>query len=301
MDGLSGRVTSTASDTLTNLMVIWAEDFLRRYPEDVRFELVGRSGASTAPWALRTGRAELGPTSRPLNDSEIRQLEEKRGIRPTSIGVALDCLAVYVHSENPIASLSVPQLDGMFSRMRKSGFGDDLVTWGQVGLTGAWSERPIHLYGRNSASGTYEYFRKHALFGGRFKDTVKEHPGSASIVRGVSEDPGGIGYSGFGYRTEGVKLLSLARDAGQRAFRPSAEHGLSGEYPLTRMLYIHVVASSEKPLSPAAFEFLRYVLSRDGQAIVSRGGFIPLASEQVETALKRLQKLVSKDPGGGGG
>ena len=121
-------------------------------------------------------------------------------------------LAVYVHKDNPIKSLTLQQVDAIFSKTRKGGFEKDIRTWGDLGLTGEWAKKPISLYGRNSASGTYGYFKEHALFKGDFKDTVKEQPGSSAVVQGVASDKYGIGYSGIGYKTADVRAVPLAAE-----------------------------------------------------------------------------------------
>ncbi len=284
--GVAGNLNSIGSDTLNNLMTYWAESFRRLYP-NVRIQIEGK-GSSTAPPALINGTAQLGPMSRRMKNTEIDAFEKKYGFKPTTIGVALDALAVFVHKDNPIDHLSLVQLDGIFSKTRKSG-APEILTWGQLGVTGPLASRPISLYGRNSASGTYGYFKKHALFKGDFKDTVKEQPGSASVVMGVTGDPAGIGYSGVGYLTSGVKALALAKKDGDPAYAPTYANVLGRKYPLARMLYINVVKEPGKPLPPLVAEFLKFVLSRQGQEIVVKDGYLPLPAKVAEKQLRRLR------------
>ncbi len=285
VNGVAGNLNSIGSDTLNNLMTYWAESFRKIYP-NVRIQIEGK-GSSTAPPALISGTAQLGPMSRRMKNSEIDAFEKKYGFKPTTIGVALDALAVFVHKDNPIDQLSLVQLDGIFSKTRKSG-APEIVTWGQLGVTGPLANRPISLYGRNSASGTYGYFKKHALFKGDFKDTVKEQPGSASVVMGVTEDPAGIGYSGVGYLTSGVKALALAKKDGDPAYAPTYPNVLGRKYPLARMLFINVVKEPGKPLPKLVAEFLKFVLSRKGQEIVVKDGYLPLPAKVAEKQLRRL-------------
>ncbi len=283
--GVSGNLNSIGSDTLNNLMTYWAESFRKKYP-NVRIQVEGK-GSSTAPPALIAGTAQLGPMSRAMKNVEEDKFEAKYGFKPTRIGVALDSLAVYVHKDNPLEAMSLPQVDAVFSKTRKGGLAD-ISTWGGLGLTGQWQQAGISIYGRNSASGTYGYFKKKALFKGDYKDTVKEQPGSASVVMAVTEDSAAIGYSGIGYRTSGVKALALSAKEGEEAYAPNYENVLSGRYPLARTLYIYVVKEPNQPLPTLTREFLKFVLSKEGQEIVVKDGYLPLPAQFVEKQLSLL-------------
>jgi phosphate transport system substrate-binding protein len=276
VQGVSGNLNSIGSDTLNNLMTLWAEGFRKHYP-NVNIQIEGK-GSSTAPPALIEGTAQLGPMSRPMKKQEIEAFEAKFGYKPTAIGVALDSLAVYVHKDSPLKKLTLPQVDAIFSKTRKGGAAQDITTWGQLGLTGSLASMPISLYGRNSASGTYGYFKEHALYKGDYKDIVKEQPGSASVVLGVTEDKAGMGYSGIGYKTSGVKALALANKDGETAYEPTYENVLENKYPLGRLLYVYVAKEPNKPLPPVIKEFLTYVLSKEGQEVVVKDGYLPLTA-----------------------
>jgi phosphate transport system substrate-binding protein len=276
VQGVAGNLNSVGSDTLNNLMTFWAESFRKKYP-NVNIQIEGK-GSSTAPPALIAGTSQLGPMSRKMKQRELEAFEGKYGFKPTTIGVALDSLAVYVNKDNPIEKMDLKEVDAIFSKTRKGGAAADIKTWGQVGLSGEWANKPISIYGRNSASGTYGYFKKKALFKGDYKDTVKEQPGSASVVLGVTEDLGGIGYSGIGYRTSGVKAIALSKEGGE-AYEPNYANVLSGKYPLGRLLYINVVKEPNRPLPKLVKEFLKFVLSREGQEIVIKDGYLPLTAE----------------------
>lgn len=284
--GVSGNVNSIGSDTLNNLMTLWAEGFKAAYP-NVKIGIEGK-GSSTAPPALIEGTAQFGPMSREMKSTEIDAFEKKYGYKPTAVKVAIDALAVYVNKDNPITGLTLSQVDGIFSSTRKGG-GKDLTNWGQLGLTGEWASKAISLYGRNSASGTYGFFKEIALAKGDYKPTVKEQPGSSSVVQGVSSDLGGIGYSGIGYKTSGVKAVSLGKDAKQ-LFEPSYENALSGKYPLSRFLYVYVNKKPNEPLGKLEYEFVRYVLSKQGQEIVVKDGYYPLPASVVAEDLALLAK-----------
>jgi phosphate transport system substrate-binding protein len=284
---VSGNLDSIGSDTLNNLMTLWSENFRRVYP-NVVIQIEGK-GSSTAPPALIKGTAQLGPMSRKMKSKEIAAFENNFGYKPTAIGVALDSLAVYVHRDNPLKAISLQEVDAIFSKNRRGGLAKAIATWGQAGLSGSWSNRPISLYGRNSASGTYGYFKKKALFKGDYKNTVKEQPGSASVVLGVAEDRGGIGYSGIGYRTSGVHELAISKKRGKKAYAPTYANVLSGKYPLARLMYIYVAKKPNAPVSPLMREFLTYVLSREGQRVVVKDGYLPLPAKAAARQLALLK------------
>jgi phosphate transport system substrate-binding protein len=271
--GVSGNATSIGSDTLNNLMTLWLEEFRKFYP-NVNIEIQG-AGSSTAPPAVTEGTAQFGPMSRAMRDSEIAAFEQRHGYPPTAVPVAIDLLAVYVNRDNPIEGLSVPQIDAVFSATRRCGEPADITRWGQLGLTGAWANRDFALYSRNAVSGTYGFFKDNALCGGDFKPTINEQPGSSSVVQGVTASVNGIGYSGIGYRTSGVRAVPIGRDD-SAYFDPTPENAATGDYPLARYLYIYVNRHPIRGPSPVEREFLKMVLSREGQEVVHRDGFVPL-------------------------
>jgi phosphate transport system substrate-binding protein len=274
--GVSGNLSSIGSDTLNNLMTLWSEKFKGFYP-NVNVQIEGK-GSSTAPPALISSTAQLGPMSREMKNKEIDEFEKKFGYKPTKIRVAVDALAVFVNLKNPIKGLSIPQVDAMFSTTRKGGYKQDIKTWGQLGLTGEWADRPISLYGRNSASGTYGYFKDEALKKGDFKNSVKEQPGSASVVQSVNVDRHSVGYSGIGYKTAGVRALPLSAIGGN-FIEPTQANAMSGDYPLARFLYVYVNKPPNKPLDPLVREFLKMVLSKEGQQVAIKDGYFPLTAE----------------------
>ncbi len=282
--GIHGELSSIGSDTLNNLMTLWAEGFSKRYP-GVKIQIEGK-GSSTAPPALIAGAAQLGPMSRMMKSKELDKFEKKFGYKPLRIPVAIDALSVYINKDNPLNQLTLPQVDAIFSKTRRGGYPTNISKWGQVGLTGPWAHRMIRVYGRNSISGTYGYFKKKALFKGDYKDSVKEQPGSASVVRSVGEDLYGIGYSGIGYRTSDVKLLALAKKPGKPFYAPIPKNIYSGKYPLARFLYIYVNKAPNKPLQPLIAEFLKYVLSKEGQKVVVKDGYLPLPARIAAKSLK---------------
>ena len=285
--GVSGNLSSVGSDTLANLMTLWAEEFKRTYP-NVNIQIQA-AGSSTAPPALTEATSNLGPMSRKMKDKERDAFEKKYGYKPTAIPVAIDALAVYVNKENPVEGLTIPQIDAIMSSTRKCGYDTDVKLWGDVGLAGSWATKPIQLYGRNSVSGTYGYFKKKALCKGDYKSNVNEQPGSASVVQSVTSSLNGIGYSGIGYKTSGVKAVPLAKKEGQSFIAATPENAVTGTYPLARFLYVYVNKQPNKPLAPLEQEFIKMVLSQSGQKVVIKDGYIPLPAKVVAKALESIQ------------
>ncbi len=284
--GVSGKLKSIGSDTMNNEMTYWAEGFVRFYP-NVQAEIEGK-GSTTAPPALIEGTAQFGPMSRAMKGKEIDDFKKKFGYAPTALTTSIDMLAVYVNKDNPIKGLTMPQVDAIFSKTRKAGYPKDIKTWGDLGLTGEWKDKPIGLYGRNAASGTYGFFKEHVLRNGDYKDEVKEQPGSSAVVQGVASDKYTIGYSGIGYKTADVRAVPLAPDD-QSDFVPAeAARAYTSEYPLARPLLVYVNYKSGQPLDPLRREFIRYIYSKEGQTDVVKTGYLPIG---VKVATKGLKSV----------
>jgi phosphate transport system substrate-binding protein len=285
VSGVSGNLSSVGSDTLANMMTFWAEEFKRTYP-NVNIQIQA-AGSSTAPPALTEATSNLGPMSRKMKSREIEAFEKRYGYKPTAVRVAIDALAVFVHKDNPLKGLRIDQVDAIFSNNRKCGANKNIDRWGDLGLTGTWTGKDVQLYGRNSVSGTYGYFKKKALCKGDFKNTVNEQPGSASVVQSVSASLNGIGYSGIGYKTSGVRALPLSKKD-NNFIEANMKNAISGKYPLSRYLYIYVNKHPNKRRTPMDAEFLKMILSKSGQKIVEKDGYIPLPSKVVFKEYKKL-------------
>lgn len=286
VSGVSGNLNSIGSDTLNNLMTLWAEGFKKKYP-NVNIQIEGK-GTSTAPPALIEGTAQIGPMSRPMKAEEIDAFEKKFGYKPTEVNVAVDALAVFAHKDNPIKGMTMKQIDSIFSSTRKAG-GADITEWGQLGLD-AWKGRAISLFGRNSASGTYGFFQEHALQKGDYKPSVKEQPGSSAVVQGIGSDIYALGYSGIGYKTSGVRALPLASEDGGEFFEANYANALSGDYPLARFLTVAVNKKPGEPLDKLTLEFLKFVLSKEGQMIVEKDNYFPMPAELAAETVESLSK-----------
>ena len=287
VSGVSGNLSSIGSDSLNNLMSLWAETFGKFYP-NARIQIEGK-GSSTAPPALIAGTAQLGPMSREMKGTEVDAFEKKYGYKPTPIRTSVDALAIFVNKDNPIKCLTLAQADAVFSKSRRQGGKEDIRTWGQLGLTGEWAAKPISLFGRNSASGTYGFFKEHTLKNGDFKDEVKEQPGSASVVQGITVDRFAMGYSGIGYATAGVRAVPLAEKDGGKCYEADADNAYAGNYALSRFLFVYVNKAPGKALDPLTREFVKLVMSRDGQEAVIKDGYYPIPANIAKEELGKIQ------------
>ncbi len=287
VSGVSGNLTSVGSDTLANLMTLWAEEYKRLYP-NVNIQIQA-SGSSTAPPALTEGTSTIGPMSRKMKLKELAAFEDKYSYKPTAIPVAIDALAVYVNKDNPIKGITLVQLDAIFSSTRKCGNKKNITQWSDMGLTGSWTSKGMQLYGRNSVSGTYGYFKKTALCQGDYKNNVNEQPGSASVVQAIATSINGIGYSGFGYKTSGVKTVPLSKKEGRPFILATLETASSGQYPLSRYLYVYVNKTPNQSLQPLEKEFIKMILSQQGQNVVLKDGYVPLPAQVLNNALQMIE------------
>ncbi|EGQ8093031.1 phosphate ABC transporter substrate-binding protein PstS family protein [Vibrio vulnificus] len=283
--GVSGNLLSVGSDTLAGMTTLWVEEFKALYP-NINAQ-VQASGSSTAPPALTEQTAQFGPMSRPMRLREVEAFERTHGYKPTALRVAIDAIGIFVHQDNPVQGLNFPQLDAIFSATLRCGAEDFVSTWAQLGIDTEWAKRNFQLFGRNSVSGTYGYFKKHALCGGDFKSQVNEQPGSASVVQSVASTLSGIGYSGVGYRVAGVRLLPIAKQGNEFVY-PSRENILTGDYPLSRYLYVYVNKHPSKALSPIEAEFIKFIYSAQGQALVEKDGYVSITEEFAKQELAKV-------------
>ena len=283
---VAGSLKCVGSDTMNNLVALWAEGFKKVYPS-VREGIEGK-GSASAPPALVEGTCSFGPMSRDWKPSEVDSFKAKHGYPPTVVPVAIDMLAVFVHRDNPLKSLSLQQVDAIFSKNRTGGATADIRTWGDLGLEGEWKDKPISLYGRNASSGTYGYFKEFALFKGDFKPTVKEQPGSSAVVQAIASDKYAIGYSGIGYKTADVRSVPIAAKPGEKCFDATADNAYAGDFPISRFLYVYINKNPNQKLDPVRGEFVKFMLSRQGQEATIKDGYFPMTAEIAAEDIKAL-------------
>jgi phosphate transport system substrate-binding protein len=283
----SGSLNGVGSDTLLQLVTAWLEN-CKQFNPNLQITYTGK-GSSTGPPALTQGTSLFAPMSRPMKPGELETFTTNRGYEPLQLKVAIDAVTVYVNKDNPIEALSYEQLAGIFGAE-----GEQFSTWGEVfrsagqDVPEAMADQRISLFGRNSASGTYSFFKKNALGGGDYREDVKEMPGSPAVVDGVGADLGGIGYSGAGYGTAATRSDVKVGETIESAVPPVVEHALDGSYSLARPLLIYVDKKPNTGVDNKAKWFMYYGLSTAGQKVATKLGFFALP-EEVRTA--ELAKL----------
>lgn len=301
---LSGQLSSVGADTMESLMKLWIEGFTRIYP-DVHFTMEAKASGTAAP-ALIAGTAQLGPVAREMLPGEEDAFKEKYGYPPTPIAVAggsyrtpgfTHAIAFFVNKENPIEKLSFQQLDAIFSMTRRGGYAQEITTWGQLGLKGAWADAPIHLYGLKRPNGIAHFLQIRILDGGEYKDGIHEYttvgslPALDAIAQEVGKDRLGIGYCGFSSLTPDVKAVALAKSSAGPYYAGTFDEVVSQEYPLSRFIYIYVNRAPDKPYKPLVGEFLKFALSNQGQqAVVNQGVFLPLPAKILSRERAKLSK-----------
>lgn len=289
---LQGRLRSVGSDTMDKLIARWEGDFLQHHTALLFFH--EGKGSSTAVPALSERRADFGPMSRMLKEKEIAEFTRKFGYAPIQLKTAVDCIAVFLHPDNPLVEkgISLKELDAIFSAECLRG-GKSVKTWGDLGLTGEWINAPIKVYSRNNASGTHAFFKKAVLKKGAYRRDAVMLPGSEGIVKAVSTDKFSIGYSGIGFKTKSVAVAPLANEAGEEFFPPEAMYAYSEQYPLARFLYLTVKRDPSRNPSPLQKEFMSYIFSKDGQEQVAAEGFFPLSTKVIKEEMKKLGLISS--------
>ncbi|ULA63049.1 MAG: Phosphate ABC transporter, periplasmic phosphate-binding protein PstS [Nitrospira sp.] len=292
---IAGTFKIQGSETMYPLMSRLTMEFQRRQPK-VAIDVKG--GGSTKavaeflqPPLSKTGKVmwqedravnfKMIATSRELFDAEVKEFVAQHGYEPTAVPVAVDAVALYVHKDNPVAGLTLDQVDAMFSTTRNRGQKAAITQWGQLGLTDGWEKAAIQLYGRDRKSGTRAFFQDHCLAGGEFMPGLHEEPGAASVILNLGRDQVGIGYSGLGLQSSTVRVIPLAEAAGTPYVIPSAATVADQSYPLRRVLHLYVDKAPNAPIPAAAQEFLTFIMTQEGQEAVAKAGFFPLPAGEV--------------------
>jgi phosphate transport system substrate-binding protein len=283
--GVYGTITSVGSDTLASLMAIWAQRFQELYPH-ITFQIQA-SGSSTASKALTQGSASIGPMSREMSGQEQANFIKRHGYAPTMLTVAIDAIAIYAEKNSPISQLTLREVDALFSITQLCGASHRIRLWSQLQVVKYGDSQPIQLFGRNSASGTYDLFKQKALCDGDFAPTVNEMPSSSSVLQSVASSIGGLGYAALGYTNDNVKALALSAGSGAY-YLPTPANLRDGHYPFTRNLYIVVNKPPGQSLATLERTFLRFILSQEGQEIVEDNGYFSVPEQIIEHQLLQL-------------
>ncbi len=270
---VSGTLGAVGSDTMAGLVLRWGEALNARYPDiNLQFQA---GGSASAPTALMAGTTRLGPMSRPMTHAERQQFIDRYGYPPLELRVARDALVVVVHRHNPLDTLTLPQVDAIFSTSLACGSPRHIRRWSALMPMSDWPYGQIALHGRNLASGTYGLFQARALCGGEFRLDISEHPGSSAVIAAVGASFNAMGYAGYNHLNPMVSALRLVDESGV-AVAPTERSIQQGSYPLSRDLYLYVNLPPGEPLPPVEQAFLALIFSEEGQQIVKAAGFVPL-------------------------
>lgn len=300
--GPPGTLHSVGADTMDELTFGWLRIFRRRFP-DVDATIEARSSLSAAP-ALTSGLADVAPVAREFLPGEHDAFVQKFGYPPLLIRVAggsyatpnrSHALAVYVHRDNPVRSLTMAQLDAVFSATRRRGAAREVATWGDLGATGEWAQRPVNLYSIRRPNGIANFFQQRVLLGGDYRVGIRERNGAddtaalGAVVESIAGDVAGIGFAGFAQARSEVRPLALAEE-GDRFVEGSPATVRDHSYPLARWVYIAVNRRPGEPLPRNVRAFLEIVLSAEGQRVVEEeGAFLPLPPAILEAERARIR------------
>ncbi len=288
---LAGKVTVLGSGTLEQEVTRLADNFQQIY-RGVEV-VVEKSATVAAPLALASGKAQIGVMSRLMTRAEIALIEEKSGAPPVAFPVALDALAILVHSENMIGCLSLPQLDAIYSANRLTADGKIVATWGDLGLSGDWRGKPPVAFGRRAGSNTSDFFRNAVLGGDVLRPGVSLLDNGRAMASAVAADKFAIGYSSIGFLNGGVRAVPMAT-SGEGCVEPTAENVARGQYPLTRSLYLYLAHTPDAHLNAIGVEFVRYVVSREGQLELLEAGLVPIGRDVQDINYQKLKAFRSR-------
>jgi phosphate transport system substrate-binding protein len=315
---VSGVIRSRGNEHMATLLKHWQRGFSKYHP-GIRFEDTLK-GTASAMYGLEMRTADIAVMGRAMHPYERYGTYERAWVYPVEIEVATGsfetprkspAFAIFVHKDNPLARLTVKQLDGIFGAQRHGGWkalswdvraargsGDNIRTWGQLGVAGPLANQPIHVYGAPlQGAGAVTFFQSKVLDGGAlWNEDLREYADRERMIADLAQDPRGIAYAPLGYRGAGVKVIALADMSAGPFTQPTRASVASRVYPLSRPVYFAYTIDSEKTeiadprVDPKVREFLRYILSRQGQQDVAREGvYLPLPAAVVAEQLKKLE------------
>jgi phosphate transport system substrate-binding protein len=250
-------ITVKGSDTMVILAQRWAEVYMSK-KSDVTIQVTG-GGSGVGIAALINGTTDLCNSSRPMKPSEREKLKQRYNTLGVEIKVAKDGLSIYENAAGSVSELTLEQIKDIYT--------GKITNWKDVGGPNA----KIIVYGRENSSGTYVYFKDNVLGGADFTSAMQSMPGTAAVVNAVAKDKYAIGFGGAAY-AKGIKFIKVKKDANSPGFEPTAENVKSGDYPISRFLYIY---TRSKPTG-AIKEYVDWILSSEGQELVSKVGYFPV-------------------------
>jgi phosphate transport system substrate-binding protein len=262
-------IQNKGSDTMVNVAQVWAEEYRKAAP-GVEVEVSG-GGSGVGLAALLKGAVDIANASRDIKPSEIEQAEKNTGKKPVGFTVGFDALAVYVHKDNPLSEITVEQLTDLYAE------GGKTTRWSEIGVKiPGVSDDTIVRVSRQSSSGTYEFFREHALGNRDFRMGSRDLNGSKEVVELVGGTPTAIGYSGMGYATGAVKMLKVTSKPGSPAIAPTVAAVHDKTYPLARSLHVYTLGEPQG----AVKQYIDWILSDAGQKVVEDSGYVPVPPDQ---------------------
>ncbi len=297
---VAGEIRSVGADTMEALTKLWIEGFSKVQP-GATFTMEAKASGTAVP-GLTEGRADIGPCAREVLPRELGPFEQKFGYKPFAVRVAsgsyrtpgkTHAIAFLVNENNPIARVTFEQIDALYS---SSPANSPIRTWGQLGLTGEWADKPVVLWGLIRPNGIANFISQRAMRSTDFKAGINERTTVGSlaaldaVAQGVAADKYAIGYGGFGNLIPGVKAVALAATPTGPFYKGTFEEVVQHTYPLSRYIYIYINRAPGKPIEPKVKEFLGFILSKEGQeAVVKEGIFLPLPAAVVMAERAKLQ------------
>ena len=283
VEKLSGELKLGGSNTLSHIASVWIDGFRHFYPDvNISIEV---NGSRQAVSDVSAGKTQIGLLSRTIGRSEVDEFRKVHGFNPTVLTPCLERTAIFVHKDNPIAGLTVAQVDAIFSTECRRGADKYCGTWKQFGLEGDWAGQPIVVHGRTKDTGSQVFLQQKVLLGSPFRDDLQTHPTNVKMLQAIAKDPSAIGFSGLSYATPQVRAVPISFAEGEDFVAVDSAEAARGRYPLVRQLQFVVKHDPKEKMPAVEQEFIKYVFSRLGQEDVVKAGFQAIPARPARVAL----------------
>ena len=292
VEKLSGELKLGGSNTLSHIATVWIDSFTQFYP-DVKIT-IDVNGSRQAVKDVKAGKTQIGLLSRTVHREEVEDFSKAFGYGPTVLTPCMERTGIFVHKDNPIKSLTLAQLDAIYSDDCRRGAEKPCRTWGQLGLTGAWASKPIVAHGRTKDTGSQVFIQQSVMLGAKMRSDLKAHKGNVEMLQAVTQDPNSVGFSGLSYATSDVKAVPLGFSEQEGFVAIDSPEADRGRYPLVRRLQLVVNHNPEKELPALQQEFIKYVFSRLGQEDVVKAGFQAIPARPAHVALDAVGLGISR-------